>query len=248
MRSAPSSIPSSDAHRVRHAIILAGGLGTRLRAALAGVPKPMAPVNDRPFLEYQIDYWIEQGIDHFILSVGYLHGAITRHFGSRYRDVSIEYAIEAKPMGTGGGVLRAAALLRSEAPLLVLNGDTYFEVDLPSLSAFHRARDSDWTLALFRCDAAGRYMGLSIAEDGRVRSLQNEFAAVGALANGGVYLIEPRCLQLAGTRPGEAVSLEKELLPSALRSGAALYGMAFPGCFIDIGVPADYRRAASMLG
>ncbi|WP_309476972.1 nucleotidyltransferase family protein [Trinickia acidisoli] len=232
---------------MRHAIVLAGGLGTRLRAAVPDLPKPMAPVNGRPFLEYQIDYWIGQGIEHFVLSVGYLHGAITAHFGSRYRDAAIEYAIEETPMGTGGGVLLAASRLTGEGPFLVLNGDTYFEVDLRSLAALHAERDSDWTLALFRSNEAGRYMGLSVAEDGRVHSLEVERGEVGALANGGVYLIEPDCLLHTGARPGDSVSLEQELLPSALRAGASLYGMAFPGGFIDIGVPDDYRRASEML-
>ena len=95
------------------AIILAGGLGTRLREAVPDLPKPMAPVNGRPFLEYLIDYWIEQGVKRFVMSVGYLHQDIVRHFGYRYRGVEIDYSVEESPLGTGGALLLASSKLKS---------------------------------------------------------------------------------------------------------------------------------------
>ena len=111
------------------AVILAGGLGTRLRSVVSDVPKPMAPVGGRPFLEYQLEYWINQGISRFVLSVGYRHEAITEHFGSRYKGVELEYAVEEQPLGTGGGLLLAAEKLKQDTPFLLLNKDTYFKTD-----------------------------------------------------------------------------------------------------------------------
>ena len=87
---------------VTTAIILAGGLGTRLRETVPNLPKPMVPIHNRPFLEHQMDYWIEQGITQFILSVGYLKDIIINHFGNSYKGVSIDYAIDTSPLGTGG--------------------------------------------------------------------------------------------------------------------------------------------------
>src|SRR5215217_5792510 len=111
------------------AVILAGGFGTRLREAVPRVPKPMAPIAGRPFLEYQMDYWIEKGITEFILSVGYRSEAIMTHFGDRYKKSLLRYVVEHAPLGTGGGVLKAVDECRITAPFLLLNGDTYFEAD-----------------------------------------------------------------------------------------------------------------------
>lgn len=227
-------------------MVLAGGLGTRLRAAVPDLPKPMAPVNGRPFLEHQLDYWIEQGIERFTLSVGYLRERIIGHFGSSYRGAAVQYAVEEQPMGTGGGLLLAASRLNHDDACLVLNGDTYFEVDLASLEAFHDARRADWTLALFRSTEPGRYMGLDVAEDGRVLSLNTGKDDIGMLVNGGVYLVELDCLRSFTVDPADSISLERELLPSVLTARGTVYGAAFSGTFLDIGVPKDYFRAPGL--
>jgi D-glycero-alpha-D-manno-heptose 1-phosphate guanylyltransferase len=227
------------------AIVLAGGLGTRLRGAVPDLPKPMAPINGRPFLEHQFDYWIAQGVDRFIVSVGYRREAITGHFGSRYRGVPVHYAVEETPLGTGGGLLLAVAQLTGTEPVLVLNGDTYFEVSLPALARFHAATGSDWTFTLFRAEEAGRYMGMDIAPDGRVQSLRSGTGTPGRLANGGAYLVSPECLR-GGWEAGSKLSLEDDLLP-ALFIRARLFGLECAGRFIDIGVPHDYERAGQLL-
>lgn len=228
------------------AVILAGGLGTRLRAAVPDLPKPMAPINGRPFLEHQLDYWIGQGIERFILSVGYRHAAISGHFGARYRGVAIDYAVEETPLGTGGGLLLAAARLDGGAPALVLNGDTYFAVSLAALQEFHAQRQSDWTFALFRAQEAGRYMGMEVAADGRIQALRSGSGTPGRLANGGVYLVDPQRLTRGPWTPGEKLSLEDDILPR-LFTQARYFGLECAGDFIDIGVPQDYQRAAQML-
>jgi D-glycero-alpha-D-manno-heptose 1-phosphate guanylyltransferase len=229
------------------AIILAGGLGTRLRDAVPDLPKPMAPVQGRPFLEYQMDYWIAQGVSRFILSVGYRREAIIGHFGAAYRGVPIDYAFESTPLGTGGGLLLAAEKLNDATAFLLLNGDTFFAVDLQELEAFHVKRGAGWTFALFRADEAGRYMGVATGADGRIQSLRSGKGEIGALANGGVYLVDPAWLHRIRYRAGDKVSLEDELLPAFDAAGGSLFGMTSTGRFIDIGVPADYRRAAQVL-
>ena len=230
---------------VRTAIILAGGLGTRLRKVAPKVPKPMAPINNRPFLEYQMDYWINQGITQFILSVGYLKDVIINHFSNSYKGISIEYVEESSPLGTGGGLLFAAKNLHET--FVVLNGDTFFEVNINSLYKFHLKRSSNWTFALFRSDEIDRYMFMDIDQKGEIVSLKSNNNVLNGLANGGVYLIEPEALRVFDYSIGDKVSLENELLPSYIAKGNALYGQECIGKFIDIGIPQDYYRSISIL-
>lgn len=230
------------------AIILAGGFGTRLREAIPDIPKPMAPVGGRPFLEHQLDFWIASGISRFILSVGYRREAIISHFGSRYRDASIDYAIEEVPFGTGGGLLKAAALLDEFEPFLLLNGDTYFDVSLQEFQDFHDSRNADLSVALFRAPQANRYGRAELDANRRLKKLASAMAQAGELANGGVYRLSGRVLHpwaKDGCRP---ISLETEILPGMLARGMALYGMESPGRFLDIGVPDDYSRAPATIG
>jgi len=228
------------------AVILAGGLGTRLRSVVPDLPKPMAPIKGRPFLERQMDFWIGQGVNRFVLSVGYLSELIMDHFGVDYQGVPIEYAVEEKPLGTGGGLLMAARHLGKD-PALVLNGDTFFEVSLDQLRQFHSANQAAWTFALFRANEAERFMGMDIRGDGKVISLKSGTTDIGRLANGGVYLVNPDVLQSFCFSSGDKVSLEDDILKALLQQGELLYGLEFSGRFIDIGVPDDYQRAASVM-
>lgn len=234
-------------HPVASAVILAGGLGTRLRTAVPDLPKPMAPINGRPFLEHQIDYWIDQGIRHFVLSVGYRRELIMDHFGASYRNARIDYAVEHAPLGTGGGLLLAVKELANQKPFLLLNGDTFFEVRLDELAAFHARTGSDLTFSLFATHETGRYMGLDVAADGRILSLRSAAGQPIHLANGGVYLVAPQLLLRTQWQPGTRLSLEDDIMPALLEQGSMVCGLESRGRFIDIGVPDDYRRAATML-
>lgn len=229
------------------AIILAGGLGTRLRSKVSNVPKPMAPVNDRPFLEHLMDYWIAQGVTNFVLSVGYKHEIISNHFGLAYKGVTIGYVVEEKPLGTGGGLLLAAATLESSAPFLVLNGDTYFTVDLKMLTDFYQETNSDWSLSLFRTSEEGRYMGLDVQSSGRIISMHSENRDGTRLSNGGVYMVRPEVLAAGKFIPGTNLSLEDDIFSTALNDGQCLCGLEFSTDFIDIGIPKDYDRVQNML-
>jgi D-glycero-alpha-D-manno-heptose 1-phosphate guanylyltransferase len=228
------------------AIVLAGGLGTRLRAAVPDLPKPMAPVNGRPFLERLMDYWMRQGVTRFILSVGYRHEAVSGHFGASFRGIPVAYAVESEPLGTGGGLLLATGALDAAGPCLVLNGDTWFEVALGALREFHALRKADITLSLFRSPRHGRYTGLQIGDSGEVLALRS--GEPGGLANGGVYLMERPFLESGPWQPRSRVSLEEDILPYTLQSGKRVYGLESAGRFLDIGVPEDYARAAVVMG
>jgi D-glycero-alpha-D-manno-heptose 1-phosphate guanylyltransferase len=230
---------------VTTAIILAGGLGTRLASVVPDMPKPMASVRGRPFLEHLMDYWIGQGVDRIVLSVGYKRQLIMDHFGSSFRDVNVSYAVEEQPLGTGGGLLLAAQGLSE--PFLVLNGDTFFDVDLKVLSAFHLDHGSRWTFALFRTGDTDRYMGMDVADDWRIRSLTSSGKGAGQLANGGIYIVDPTALAASPAPPGSKLSLEYDLLPAVMSSGGKLFGMESQGRFIDIGLPDDYSRASEVL-
>ena len=227
------------------AIILAGGLGTRLKGTVPNLPKPMAPFLDRPFLEYQMDYWIEQGINRFILSIGYMKEIIVNHFGSSYHGASIEYVDEDTPLGTGGGLMLAAQELTET--FLVLNGDTFIEVDLNKLFKFHKESHSEWTFSLFRADQPNRYMGMDVNSHGEILSLKSAIGEIGCLANGGAYLINPSAIDKLSYKKDKKVSLEDDLLTDFIATGGLLYGMECSGKFIDIGIPEDYRRAETIL-
>ena len=228
------------------AVILAGGLGTRLRSAVPDLPKPMASISGRPFLEYQLDYWISRGVSRFVLSVGYRYEAIQQHFGSHYKGADIEYAVEERPLGTGGGFLLAAEKAGCREPFLLLNGDTYFEADWSVLNTHGLAHDADWCFSLFKTSEQGRYMGVEVSSQGQITALKSGIETGSRLANGGVYWVHPRVVSDA-RRLGGPVSLEDELFPQAFAAGQRLFGVEFTGTFIDIGVPADYRRAPTLL-
>ncbi len=233
---------------MKTAIILAGGLGTRLRSVVSDVPKPMAMVNGRPFLEHSLDYWLGQGISHFILSVGYLKEVIIQHFGNTYQGANIDYVVEESPLGTGGGALLASKNLQLDEYFVLLNGDTFFNVDVKLMSACAKKSDADGCFALFRAPEAKRFGRIDCDEFGEITSLSNAKAEEGELANGGVYLLKRRALLQDPANTSRKISLEDQIFPMSLAAGRRFFGVEFAGTFIDIGVPVDYQRASSVLG
>lgn len=215
------------------AIILAGGYGTRLRSVCSDRPKPMALVQEKPFLEHLLEYWKRQGASHFILSVGYLHQIITHYFGTHYQGIPIDYAIENEPLGTGGGLLQSIDYLHHpDSTFLVLNGDTFFDVPLSTF--FHKG---EVTLALYKVKNNTRYHGVTLDDSCQIHKID---ALNSDLINGGCYLFSKNCLNRF--RQMEPISLEREILPSLINQGSC-YGQRFDGLFIDIGIPEDYKRS-----
>lgn len=233
---------------MKTAIILAGGLGTRLRSVVSDVPKPMAMVNGRPFLAHLMDYWLGQGISHFILSVGYLKEVIIQHFGNTYLGANIDYVVEESPLGTGGGALLASKNLDLDEYFVLLNGDTFFNVDVELMSACAKKSDADGCFALFRASEANRFGRIDCDKFGEINSLSHAKAEVGELANGGVYLLRRRALLQEPAKTSSKISLEDEIFPMSLEAGHRFFGVEFAGTFIDIGVPLDYQRASRILG
>ncbi|MEI6213382.1 MAG: nucleotidyltransferase family protein [Desulfuromonadales bacterium] len=220
------------------AVILAGGRGTRLKSVVHGTPKPMAPVNGRPFLEFLISRLVSQGINNIILSVGHMHEQIMDHFedGKNFHS-SITYCVEHEPLGTGGAV-REALLMADSGDLLVMNGDTFVAIDIEKLVAFHRSLQVIATMAVIPVDDASRYGTVNVSPTGLVTTFTEKNAGGSALINSGVYIFNKRMID--AIPPGQ-VSLETAILPPlAITGHLAAHCQDVP--FIDIGVPSAYRE------
>ena len=226
------------------AIVLAGGLGTRLRSVVADVPTPMAPVQGKPFLERLLAYYRAQGITRFILSVGHLAHVVQAHFGHQWQDCAIDYSVETAPLGTGGGILQASTLLTpDDHACLAINGDTFFAIDLAKLTAFHEAKQAAISLSCFSSPDIERYMGLSIDETERVTQFNVKSHTGQCLVNGGAYLINSSLLNILTKEPTLRQSWENDTLPKLLEQDYPLFAHAIKADFIDIGIPDDYARA-----
>jgi D-glycero-alpha-D-manno-heptose 1-phosphate guanylyltransferase len=223
------------------AIVLAGGLGTRLREIVADRPKAMAPVNGRPFLAYLLDGLINARFDKAILAVGYLSEKIREHFGHRYRSLPLCYAVETEPLGTGGAIKHAMAHV-STSTVFVANGDTYLELDYGAMLADHQRSRSSLTVAVQTVSEAGRYGALDI-DAGHIRGFLEKGRAGPGSINAGVYLLSR---DLLDRYPFPAAfSFESDLLMVHVKEIAPL-AFQTQGIFIDIGVPEDYARAQAL--
>ena len=228
----------------KEAIILAGGFGTRLQGVVKDVPKPMAPVNGRPFLTYILDYLIEYQYNKVILSVGYLHEKIEAYFGNQYKSLEIDYAVETEPLGTGGGILFAMSKCVTDN-VLVINGDTMFKVDLAEFEQFHAEKNALLSIVLREVEDVSRYGSVTIGNDNLIVLFAEKQVTFGrGYINGGVYLIN-RELFRKYPQP-QKFSFEKDLMTRFYRQ-ELFYAMSSDGYFIDIGIPEDYARAQQEL-
>jgi D-glycero-alpha-D-manno-heptose 1-phosphate guanylyltransferase len=226
--------------RITEAIILAGGFGTRLKHIVSDVPKPMAPVNGIPFLSFLFSKLITAGIDHVILSTGYLHEVIENYYGNVFDSLQISYSHEDKPLGTGGAILLGLTKAKTDH-VLVLNGDTLFEIDFGKLAEYHIEKKSLLTIALREEDEVLRYGSVTIDDVGKITAFTEKNQVCGkGLINGGIYMIDSEFFQQL-SMPVK-FSFEKDVLETFYPE-IAFYGLAFNSYFIDIGVPEDYARA-----
>ncbi len=225
------------------AVLLVGGLGTRLRTVVPSTPKPLAPVGDRPFLELLIRQLGNQGIRNLILCTGYLADQIEREFGDGSDlGVSIEYSKELQPLGTAGALKFAERFLQGVPEFLVMNGDSFLELDLRQLMQFHRTRGGLATMAIVSVENASRYGTVHVDSANRItKFLEKTGDACPGLINAGIYVFSPAILEHIPTGP---VSLEKEVFPRLLDQG--VYAAREHGVFIDIGTPADYATAQQL--
>ncbi len=226
------------------ALILAGGLGTRLQAVLQGRSKPMAEAQGKPFLEYQIEQLRQQGFSELVLCVGHLASQISEYFGTGRRwGVRIRYAVETDLLGTAGAIRNAGHFI--DGTFLVLNGDSYLEMDFRQLLAFHQQHRSIdqrtlGTIATVRIEDGAAYGMLELDEQGRILSFREKTGSAEGWINGGVYALEPDVLQCIPA--GQAVSIERDIFPAVLDRGWHLLSYGVQAFFVDIGTPEGYQR------
>ena len=228
---------------IKEAIILAGGLGTRLRAAVPELPKCMAPVLAKPFIGYVVDYLYSQGVLRFVFALGYKASMLEQYLNTQYSNLDIVFSEEKDPLGTGGAVRLACGLVKATT-VFVVNGDTFFKADLPRLVAFHGEQNADCTLALKPMRSNSRYSPVELADNGRITAFNANTAATYSLVNGGVYVLQT--VQFVQEPLPEKFSFEKDYLEKYCTQ-SKLSGLMQDEYFIDIGVPEDYERAQTEL-
>ncbi|RJO60645.1 hypothetical protein C4544_04865 [candidate division WS5 bacterium] len=216
-------------------VILAGGKGLRLREAIKDLPKPMAPVSERPFLEYlimQLAWW---GMTEIILSTGYRSDQIQSYFddGKRW-GVNISYSIEAELLGTGGAIKKASELIKEES-FIAMNGDSFLELDFEEFISFSKYKGAAAVLALTSVEDTTRYGSIEIDDNNLITKFSEKGKNGKGLINGGVYFFNTEVIK---TFPDGKFSVEKDVFPGLIAK--RLYGMRSEGFFIDIGLPQDY--------
>ena len=218
------------------AVVLAGGLGTRLRSVVHDIPKCMAPVAGEPFLGYVLDWLSRYGITRVVLSVGYLRESIMEWISGQDYPFKIDYAVEETPLGTGGGIKLALSKCR-ERKVIVVNGDTFFPVDLDAIPF-----DAPVTVALKPMKDFDRYGAVELSANGLVTVFHEKAKVQQGLISGGVYALNG--LDLSSLP--EKFSFEKDVLEPLSVKGQ-VGGWVSDSYFIDIGIPDDYARAQTEL-
>jgi NDP-sugar pyrophosphorylase family protein len=225
------------------AVVLAGGLGTRLRPAVADRPKVLAEVCGRPFLFHLLDDLEAAGARMVVLCTSFMAEAVRTAVGERYGAMAVRYSVEPEPLGTGGA-LRLALDLVDTDPLLVANGDSLFRTDLGRFWSWHLARELQASLLLAQVDDASRFGRVECKELGRItRFAEKDGVASPGWINAGIYLLARS--RISAIPSGQPVSLEHDIFPQWLPQG--LHGLRAKGLFMDIGTPESYRQAESAL-
>jgi D-glycero-alpha-D-manno-heptose 1-phosphate guanylyltransferase len=226
---------------LKETIILAGGFGTRLQAVVSDVPKPMAPINNVPFLNYIFDYLLHYKIQHVVLSTAYLAEKISAYYQNEYKGIKISYTTEETPLGTGGGI-RLAMTKCTTNDVLVLNGDSFFDVNITDHYTNYISKQADCTLALRKVDNAARYGTIILGSGNAIETFkEKDNIEQPGLINGGVYILN-RELYLSKTKDAVSFSIEKDFYESRINE-LHIFGFEYNGYFLDIGIPEDYKKA-----
>ena len=223
-------------------VILAGGFGTRLHQVVSDVPKPMAPIDEKgtPFLRIILDDLKKFGTSHIVLAVGYMHEVISNYFGDEYKGMRITYSVEEKPLLTGGAIKKALDNCHDKY-VIVLNGDTYFQVDYKMLCDCCKKNNADVVIALKEMHNFNRYGAVETIGKNIIKFKEKCFCSKGMI-NGGVYCIDKSLL----IHEHEKFSFEDFL--SINKQQKKILGIEMDGIFVDIGVPDDYFKAKRMFG
>jgi len=222
------------------AIILAGGKGTRLKEVVSDLPKPMADINGKPFLEYLLNCLCQSGVSRIVLAVGYKCEMISAYFGGTFMGHEVIYSVEDQPLGTGGALRQALDSVSSEHAL-VLNGDTFFDINFMQMFAQHREREADLTIGLKPMINFDRY-GTVTEQDGHIIGFKEKCFCTNGLVNGGVYLMGKHLLQQMPDK--RCFSFEVDFLEKKVKD-LSFSAYIADKYFIDIGLPDAYRKACS---
>jgi D-glycero-alpha-D-manno-heptose 1-phosphate guanylyltransferase len=219
-------------------MILAGGLGTRLRSVVKDRPKPMATIQGVPFLEILIRSLAKKGVQHFVLLTGYQGELIENYFRNRQEpDIRIIMSHESEPLGTGGAVKNAEKFVTD--PSLLVNGDTFFDADVKELYRFHVDRDSKVTLSLRQVDDVSRYGSVIIGDNGVITGFREKEPGPGrpGLINAGLSFLSKDFIH---SLPDGPFSMETDIFPKLVGTGE-MFGLSQEGSFFDIGTPESYE-------
>lgn len=225
--------------QIKEAIILAGGLGTRLKSAVPDLPKCMAPINGKPFITYVIEYLKQQGVEKFIFALGYKSEFFEKFLQAEQSGINYQLSTENEPLGTGGAI-KMACLKATEKNILVTNGDTLFKTDISKLAPFHFMCGADCTLSLKPMQHFERYGVVELNKDYSVKNFKEKQYYEEGLINGGLYVLNVQHF-LKEDLP-EKFSFEKDYLETFYHK-RRMYGVVQNAYFIDIGIPEDYERA-----
>ena len=229
------------------AIILAGGIGTRLRPLSCTRPKLLFPVLNKPLLDGTLERLAEAGVNELILAVKYMAETFMQRYGKSKHGIKISYSIEKKPMHTGGAIKYAEQLIGHDEPFLVLNGDIFTTINYSELTKMHKKSNATATIALYRVEDPSRYGTVKLTNNNRITQFI-EKAPLGKapsnLINAGIYVLDPKILDYIPA--GHPVSIEREVFPNLAKEGK-LAGCEFKDIWIDIGKPNDYLRANKLL-
>lgn len=229
--------------QIKEAIILAGGLGTRLRSAVPDLPKCMAPVAGKPFLWFVLNYCKEQGIERIILSLGFKHEVIEKYIKTTEFDFEFVSSVETEPLGTGGAIKKACGLAK-EKTVAVLNGDTLFRANLQKVAAFHHMCGADCTLTLKPMNNFDRYGVVELNSNYSISSFKEKQYYETGTINGGVYILHAERFLIEALP--EKFSFEKDYLEQYFQH-RRMFGVIQDEYFIDIGIPEDFERAQKEL-
>ena len=218
-------------------IILAGGFGTRLQSVIKDIPKPMAMVNGIPFLEYILMYLSNYNIINVVLSVGYKKNIIKNYFTNKYKDIKITYSVEEKPLGTGGAIKRALEFIKSDK-VFVLNGDTFFDIDLNILKE-NAKKQNKVSIALKEMKNIKRYGSIELDEFNNIANFKEKQFFQKAFINGGIYLVNKNIFD----GYNETIFSFENFLENNfhnINANGVIFNSSY---FIDIGIPEDYKKA-----
>lgn len=224
---------------IKEAIVLAGGFGTRLQSVVKELPKSMAPINNKPFLEYLLDFLVAKGIETIIFSVGYKSSDIKNHFKDKYKNLSILYAEEKDPLGTGGAIAYALSFAKNEQ-VLVVNGDTLFLADPQAQLQFHKEQKADVSLALKPMENFNRYGTVELDSKSKIVKFSEKQHCDKGLINGGSYIFN-RSIFAQFDLPNK-FSIEQDFFEKYFNE-LNVFGFTSPSYFLDIGIPEDYDKA-----